>query len=131
MIGKATAIGTAMAGLLEHARILNQVEVSRKQWVQVMDTIPDCIVVHDKQKKIVRANSALAARLDTHPINLVGRDIREVVTVNGDDANDSCPLCLREQDGLTIPVEIFSKRSFLVSTSTMASSAGADSKSST
>jgi PAS domain S-box-containing protein len=126
LTAKATVIGAMMAGLLDHARILNQVEVSRKQWVQVMDTIPDCIVVHDKQKKIVRANSALATRLDTHPINLVGRDIREVVTVNGDDANDHCPLCLRERDGLTIPVEIFSKRSFLVSTSTMASSAGAD-----
>lgn len=123
---KATVIGSAMAGLLEHARILNQVEVSRKQWVQVMDTIPDCIVVHDKQKKIVRANSALASRLDTHPVNLVGRDIRKVVTVNGEGANDSCPLCLRERDGLTIPVEIFSKRSFLVSTSTMASGASAD-----
>jgi len=123
---KTTTIGAVMAGLLEHARILGQVEVSRKQWVQVMDTIPDCIVVHDKQKKIVRANSALATRLDTYPINLVGRDIREVVTVNGDDAGDSCPLCLRERDGLTIPVEIFSKRSFLVSTSTMASGAGAE-----
>lgn len=123
---KAAAIGTVMAGLLEHARILNQVEVSRKQWVQVMDTIPDCIVVHDKQKKIVRANSALATRLDTRPINLVGRDIRNVITVNGENAGDHCPLCQRDGDGLTIPVEIFSKRSFLVSTSAMASSAGAE-----
>jgi PAS domain S-box-containing protein len=125
LTSKSTAIGAVMAGLLEHARILNQVEVSRKQWVQVMDTIPDCIVVHDKQKKIIRANSALATRLDTHPINLVGRDIREVVTVNGGDANDSCPLCLRRDDGLTKPVEIFSKRSFLVSTSVMGSGADA------
>jgi hypothetical protein len=54
---KATAIGTVMAGLLEHARILGQVEVSRKQWVQVMDTIPDCIVVHDNRGKIIRSPS--------------------------------------------------------------------------
>jgi PAS domain S-box-containing protein len=128
IIGKATAIGAVLAGLLEHARILNQVEVSRKQWVQVMDTIPDCIVVHDKQRKIIRANSALATRLDTHPINLVGRDIRDVIIVKGDDANDSCPLCLRERDGLTIPVELFSNRNFLVSTSMMTSGAGADSQ---
>jgi PAS domain S-box-containing protein len=126
LTSKATAIGAVMAGLLEHARILGQVEVSRKQWVQVMDTIPDCIVVHDKRRKIVRANSALAKRINVHPIDLVGRDIREVITMNGDDPADSCPLCFRENDGLTKPVEIFSKRSFLVSTSKMASAPGAD-----
>lgn len=125
LISKATAIGTVMAGLLEHARVLNQVEVSRKQWVQVMDTIPDCILVHDQQGKIVRANSALATRLNTHPIHLVGRDIRDVISMNGD-ANDSCPLCMRQSEGLTKPVEIFTKRSFLVSTSAMASVPGAD-----
>ena len=125
-IRKATAIGSVMAGLLEHTRILGQVEVSRKQWVQVMDTIPDCIVVHDKQRKIVRANSALAKRINTHPINLVGRDIREVIKMNDGDPTDSCPFCLRESDGLTKPVEIFSKRSFLVSTSKIASSPAAD-----
>jgi PAS domain S-box-containing protein len=126
MIGKATAIGGVMAGLLEHSRILGQVEVSRKQWVQVMDTIPDCIVVHDQQRKIVRANSALATRLNTHPINLVGCDIRDVIAVPGADVNDSCPLCMRQNEGLTKPIEIFSKRSFLVSTSPMASGPGAD-----
>jgi PAS domain S-box-containing protein len=125
---KATAIGTVMAGLLEHARILGQVEVSRKQWVQVMDTIPDCIVVHDNRGKIIRANSALATRLNTHPINLVGRDIREVIAPNNGDANDSCPLCSRQSEGLTKPVEIFSKRNFLVSTSPMAAGPGADSQ---
>ncbi len=123
---KATAIGAVMAGLLEHARILVQVEVSRKQWVQVMDTIPDCIVVHDIRRKIVRANSALANRINTHPINLVGRDIREVIAVDGDSPSDPCPLCQRESDGLSKPVELFSKRSFLVSTSRMTSSIGAD-----
>jgi len=122
----ATTIGIVMAGLLEHARILGQVEVSRKQWVQVMDTIPDCIVVHDRQRKIVRANSALATRVNAHPIDLVGRDIREVIAMSADAATDSCPLCLRENDGLTTPVEIFSKRSFLVSTSKMASGSAAD-----
>jgi two-component system NtrC family sensor kinase len=115
-----------MAGLLEHARILGQVEVSRKQWVQVMDTIPDCIVVHDNRGNIVRANSALASRLNTHPINLVGRDIREVIAPDGNDVNDFCPLCSRQSEGLTKPVEIFSKRNFLVSTSPMASGPGAD-----
>jgi PAS domain S-box-containing protein len=123
---KASGIGAVMAGLLEHSRILGQVEVSRKQWLQVMDTIPDCIVVHDKQRKIVRANSALAKRINAHPINLVGRDICEVIQMNGDNPTDSCPLCLRESDGLTKPVEIFSKRSFLVSTSKIASSPAAD-----
>ena len=126
LIRKATAIGAVVAGLLEHARILGQVEISRKQWVQVMDTIPDCIVVHDKKSKIVRANSAMAKRINTHPINLVGRDIREVIRVNADDPADSCPLCQRENDGLTKPVEIFSKRNFLVSTSKIASSPAAD-----
>ncbi len=123
---KSTALGTVMAGLLEHARILGQVEVSRKQWVQVMDTIPDCIVVHDNRGKIVRGNSALASRLNTHPINLVGRDIREVIAPNGVDGNGSCALCSRQSEGLTKPVEIFSKRNFLVSTSPMPSSPGAD-----
>ncbi len=126
LTNKATTIGTVMAGLLDHARILGQVEVSRKQWVQVMDTIPDCIVVHDNRGKIVRANSALAARLNTHPINLVGRDIREVIALNNGNANDICVLCSRQTEGLTKPVEIFSKRSFLVSTSPMASAPGAD-----
>jgi PAS domain S-box-containing protein len=126
LTSKATAVGAVMAGLLEHARILGQVEVSRKQWVQVMDTIPDCIVVHDNRGKIVRANSALATRLNTHPINLVGRDIREVIAPNGSNGNDCCPLCARQREGLTKPVEIFSKRNFLVSTSPMASVPGAD-----
>ncbi len=32
----------------------------------------------------MRANSALATRLNTHPIHLVGRDIRDVISMNGD-----------------------------------------------
>jgi len=123
---KATVIGAVIGGLLEHSRILVQVETSRKQWVQVLDTIPDCIVVHDRRRKIVRANSAFGNRVNTHPINLIGRGIRDVIAMNGDDPADSCPLCLRGGDGLTKPVEIFSKRSFLVSTSKMAPGPHAD-----
>jgi two-component system NtrC family sensor kinase len=113
-----TLFGIAFGGLLEHARLFEQVHTSRERWVRVIDAIPDAIVVHDHEGNIVRINRPLAARLGVHPSRLIGRPIHEVLGTNQVEIAGHCPLCLdqsREVDG---PVELLAG-SFLVSTTKM------------
>jgi PAS domain S-box-containing protein len=121
-----TMLGPFFAGLLDHARLFDQVYRSRQQWVRVIDGIPDAIVVHDADGNIVRINRPLAERVGVHPSKLIGRPIREVLGIHGDEGAGFCPLCAGMQEGIVGPVEIFADRSFLVSTTRMARDLGAD-----
>jgi PAS domain S-box-containing protein len=125
-LGRLTLLGMSFGGLLEHARLFEQVHSSRERWVRVIDTIPDSIIVHNPDGKIVRINRPLAARLGVHPSRLIGRPIQEVLGTASDGGARTCPLCPGQTRGAQSPVELLSDGSFLVSTTKMSPDDGAD-----
>ncbi len=53
-----TLLGVSFGGLLDQARLFEQVHSSRERWVRVIDAIPDAIVVHNTEGNSVEANWA-------------------------------------------------------------------------
>jgi PAS domain S-box-containing protein len=118
LVERLTLLGVSFGGLLEHARLFEQVHSSRERWVRVIDTIPDSIIVHDPDGKIVRINRPLAARLGVHPSRLIGRPIHEVLGTGPQGVAGYCPLCPNQPEGGG-PVELLADGNFLVSTTKM------------
>jgi PAS domain S-box-containing protein len=121
-----TMLGTFFAGLLDNAYLFDQVYRSRQQWVRLIDTIPDAIVVHNALGNIVRINRPLANRVGVHPSKLIGRPIGEVLGNNRRENAGSCPLCSDQQEVFEGPVEVFADCSYLVSTTRMPEELDAD-----
>jgi PAS domain S-box-containing protein len=120
-------LGISFGGLLEHARLFEQVHGSRERWVRVIDAIPDSIIVHNPEGNIVRINRPLAARLGVHPSKLIGCPIHEVLGTKREGIAGTCPLCSDAPGGVEGPVELLADGSFLVSTTHMSPDDGADS----
>jgi len=126
LLERLTLLGISFGGLLDHARLFEQVHSSRERWVRVIDAIPDSIIVHSPDGNIVRINRPLAARLGVHPSKLIGRPIHEVLGTMREENAGNCPLCSDQPGGLEGPVELLSDGSFLVSTTKMSPDDGAD-----
>src|SRR5579859_3059497 len=47
----------------ENRKLFQQLVQSRNEWAETFDSIPDCILVHDMEYRILRANGALLERL--------------------------------------------------------------------
>ena len=121
-----TLFAISFSGLLEHARLFEQVHSSRERWVRVIDAIPDSIIVHDSGGNIVRINRPLASRLGVHPSRLIGRPIHEVLGTKREETAGHCSLCSSPPSGVESPVELLADGSFLVSTTKMSQDEGAD-----
>ncbi len=126
LLERLTLLGISFGGLLEHARLFEQVHGSRERWVRVIDAIPDSIIVHNPEGNIVRINRPLAARLGVHPSRLIGRPIHEVLGTKREEIAGLCPLCSNQPSGVEGPVELLADGSFLVSTTKMSPDEGAD-----
>jgi PAS domain S-box-containing protein len=126
LLERLTLLGISFGGLLEHARLFEQVHSSRERWVRVIDAIPDSIIVHDPEGNIVRINRPLAARLGVHPSKLIGRPIHEVLGTKQQEIAGLCPLCSDQAGAVEGPIELLADGSFLVSTTKMSSGERAD-----
>ncbi len=126
LLERLTLLGISFGGLLEHARLFEQVHGSRERWVRVIDAIPDSIIVHNPEGNIVRINRPLAARLGVHPSRLIGRPIHDVLGTKRKEVTGLCPLCSDQPGGVEGPFELLADGSFLVSTTKMSPDEGAD-----
>ncbi|HKW76820.1 MAG TPA: ATP-binding protein [Terriglobales bacterium] len=90
---KAVAKQLGMAA--ENQRLAQQVAHSRHEWAGTFDSIPDFILVHDLQFRIVRANQALVDRLGKRREEIVGQLCATVMPGAGG-AWQSCPYCEHE-----------------------------------
>ena len=126
LLERLTLLGISFGGLLQHARLFEQVHSSRERWVRVIDAIPDSIVVHNPEGNIVRINRPLAARLGVHPSRLIGRPIHEVLGTRLEKVAGICPLCSGQPGGVAGPVDLLADGSFLVSTTKLSPDEGAD-----
>jgi two-component system NtrC family sensor kinase len=57
---------------LDHARLFETVRDSKRIWEKTFDAIPDGIIVHDHQMRIVRCNAHAAMMMEMHPAQTIG-----------------------------------------------------------
>jgi len=75
---RAEALAHQAAIALESARLFQVVSRSQKEWETTFDAMQDCVSVHDTTGKVIRANVALARRMDTIPQKIIGRYCNEL-----------------------------------------------------
>jgi PAS domain S-box-containing protein len=76
----------------ENSMLLREVVESRNEWASTFESIPDCILVHDLEYRILRANAALLKRLQRSRGEVEHRPCEEVLPGAG--ANwQGCPYC--------------------------------------
>jgi len=56
--------GKQLGMAAENRQLLQQLVHSRNEWASTFDSIPDCILAHDMDYRILRANSALLGRIN-------------------------------------------------------------------
>jgi PAS domain S-box-containing protein len=71
---------------LENARLFQVISRSQKDWETTFDAMQDCVSVHDTAGKVIRANVALARRLNTIPQKVIGRYCSEFYNPTNSDA---------------------------------------------
>jgi PAS domain S-box-containing protein len=76
----------------ENRQLLRQVAQSRNEWASTFDSIPDCILVHDLDYRILRANEALLQRLGRPREEVVQRRCADVLPGAGVNWQ-GCPYC--------------------------------------
>jgi len=76
----------------ENRLLLQQVVQSRNEWANTFDSIPDCILVHDLEFSILRANRALLDRLQRLREDVVQHSCEEVLPGAGLNWK-GCPYC--------------------------------------
>ncbi|MGZ4895893.1 MAG: GAF domain-containing protein [Candidatus Angelobacter sp.] len=84
--------GKQLGMAAENRKLVQQLVHSRNEWASTFDSIPDCILVHDLDCRILRANSALLGRLQRTREEVVHSLCEEVLP--GATTNWSgCPYC--------------------------------------
>ena len=76
----------------ENRKLAQQVAQSRNEWASTFDSIPDFILVHDSQYRILRANHALITRLKRLPEEVFDHSCEEVLPGAGI-SWVGCPYC--------------------------------------
>jgi PAS domain S-box-containing protein len=80
----------------ENRRLLQQLVQSRNEWASTFDSIPDCILIHDLEYRIVRANRPMLARLGRSREEVVQHLCEEVLP--GASVNwKGCPYCAHSE----------------------------------
>ncbi len=65
-------VGTGI-DVTEKRNVERRIERAKREWETTFDAVPDLIAIVDTEKRIVRVNTALAARLGHRPGELVGK----------------------------------------------------------
>ena len=66
------ALAEMAAPALDHARLLETVGTAKRIWERTFDSIPDGIIVHDHQMRIVRCNAHAAEMMHMEPSEAIG-----------------------------------------------------------
>ncbi len=79
---------------VENLRMMERISNSRRQWLATVDSIDDCILVHDDQPSVLRLNRALAQRIGRPLPELTGQPLAQVLP----NAERGCPYCERAEN---------------------------------
>jgi two-component system NtrC family sensor kinase len=77
---------------LENLRMIEQVRLSQQQWASTFDSIQDCVLVHDAENRIIKANRALLRRLGRGPEQIVNERCETVLPPSANGWK-GCPYC--------------------------------------
>jgi two-component system NtrC family sensor kinase len=80
----------------ENRQLAQQVVQSRSEWASTFDSIPDYILVHDSEYRILRANRALLSRLHRSREQISEKLCEEVLPGAGTNWS-KCPYCARAE----------------------------------
>jgi two-component system NtrC family sensor kinase len=80
---RAEVLAHQAAIALENAELFRVVSRSQKEWETTFDAMQDCVSVHDPTGRVIRANVALARRLNTIPQKVIGRYCSEIYDSSG------------------------------------------------
>ncbi len=80
MIDTAPLILGFLAGLIgRRQRLTAVVTLAKKEWEAIFDSFSDPILVGDRERQVIRCNHAVADRLNTRYVNIIGRPLSEVL----------------------------------------------------
>ncbi|MGA8502642.1 MAG: PAS domain S-box protein [Candidatus Sulfotelmatobacter sp.] len=118
------AIAGHAARVLENARLFTRIEQANRHWLEIFDAITDFIVVHDETDKVLRVNRSLAAMIGVAPSELIGVNMRALLTLTNEATLYSCPFCRSMGEDSDEFVHPALDRTYLVSTSRVHGASG-------
>ena len=118
------AIASHASVALENARLFTRMDKANRHWMEIFDAITDFIVVHDESQDVLRVNRSLAEFIGVPPSELIGVNMRALVSLASDSPAPGCPFCRNPIDGPDEYVHQVLERMYLVSTSRIHASAG-------
>jgi two-component system NtrC family sensor kinase len=118
------AIAGHAATVLENARLFTRIEQANRHWLEIFDAITDFIVVHDETDKVLRVNRSLAAMIGVAPSELIGVNMRALLTLTNEATLYSCPFCRSMGEDGDEFVHPALDRTYLVSTSRVHGASG-------
>jgi two-component system NtrC family sensor kinase len=118
------AIASHAAMALENARLFTRIEQANRHWLEIFDAITDFIVVHDETDKVLRVNRSLATMIGVAPAELIGVNMRALLTLTNEGALYSCPFCRSMGGDSDEFVHPALDRTYLVSTSRVHGASG-------
>lgn len=69
---------SALARVVENARLFDKVARAKREWQETFDAMEDLVTLYDTNLRLIRANTALAARIGKPPPTLIGTDVEEI-----------------------------------------------------
>jgi two-component system NtrC family sensor kinase len=102
---------------IENARLFRRLEKASRHWLEIFDAISDFIVVHDETHTILRVNRSLADFIGVAPPELIGVQMRTLLSLGQETSSRSCPFCRFQAETPDEYVHRVLDRSYLVSTS--------------
>jgi two-component system NtrC family sensor kinase len=118
------AIASHASVALENARLFTRMDKANRHWMEIFDAITDFIVVHDETQNVLRVNRSLAEFIGVPPSELIGVNMRALVSLASDAPAPGCPFCRNAMDGAGEYIHQVLERMYLVSTSRIHASAG-------
>jgi PAS domain S-box-containing protein len=91
---KSTAQQLGMA--IENFRLVEQILRSHRQWSNTFDSIHDCVLLHDANFRVMKANRALLQKLGKSAADIADKQCIEVLPQ--DSTWKNCPYCTGAED---------------------------------
>jgi PAS domain S-box-containing protein len=111
------ALGAHAVTALHNLQLFSRMEKANRHWLETFDAITDFVVVHDQADKVLRVNRSFAAMIGVAPAELLGMNMRSLLSVTGDGVSYSCPFCRSMSDDTDEFVHPLLDRTYLISTS--------------
>jgi PAS domain S-box-containing protein len=77
---------------VENLRLVEQILRSHRQWTNTFDSIHDCVLLHDSEFRVMKANHSLLSRLGQAPADVAGKLCQEVLPRDPENWKN-CPYC--------------------------------------